>query len=292
MSRRSTPRRGEVVLVKGRRGAPSATRSTAIDRKSRLRLLTRGHEAPTLETWRRGWTPAISYRESLGIDATAYRLVHGEADRLPSLVVDRYGDYLVAPGARRRASIGCCRRSRACSSNALQPAGILARNDPRVRLLEGLEQRSTCCTARCPRHRGSRRAGPVSRRSVPRPEDRAVSRSAREPRGRRAVRAGPAARRLQLQRRLRAGAWRPCATRCSRSTSRRTRCAASARTPRATALTNVAGARDERLRRAARARAARRALRHDRARSAGVRQEQGVGRRRRSPATRRSTCGR
>ena len=28
-------------------------------------------------------------------DSDAYRVVHGEADLLPALVVDRYGDYLV-----------------------------------------------------------------------------------------------------------------------------------------------------------------------------------------------------
>src|SRR3954469_1845754 len=38
---------------------------------------------------------AIGFRESLAIDATAYRLVHGEADLLPSLVVDRYGEHVV-----------------------------------------------------------------------------------------------------------------------------------------------------------------------------------------------------
>src|SRR5438105_194866 len=37
---------------------------------------------------------AVRFRASLQLDATAYRLVHGEADLLPSLVVDRYGDYL------------------------------------------------------------------------------------------------------------------------------------------------------------------------------------------------------
>ena len=45
--------------------------------------------------WRARIEPAIAFRASLKIDATAYRLVHGEADLLPSLVVDRYGDYLV-----------------------------------------------------------------------------------------------------------------------------------------------------------------------------------------------------
>src|SRR5262249_17615326 len=42
---------------------------------------------------------AIEYRASLGIDGTACRLVHGEADRLPALIVDKYGhthrDYLL-----------------------------------------------------------------------------------------------------------------------------------------------------------------------------------------------------
>ena len=42
-----------------------------------------------------------TYRRTLGIDDTACRLVHGEADRLPGLVVDRYGD-----------AAGACRRSR------------------------------------------------------------------------------------------------------------------------------------------------------------------------------------
>ena len=27
-------------------------------------------------------------------DSTAYRLVHGEADLLPGLIIDRYGDYI------------------------------------------------------------------------------------------------------------------------------------------------------------------------------------------------------
>ena len=38
---------------------------------------------------------AIDYRESLRIDANAYRVVHGEADGIPSFVVDRYDNYLV-----------------------------------------------------------------------------------------------------------------------------------------------------------------------------------------------------
>jgi 23S rRNA (cytosine1962-C5)-methyltransferase len=82
---------------------------------------------------------AVRFRESLGLDATAYRLVHGEADLLPSLVVDRYGDYLVIQAL----SQGMDRLLPAIALifvDLLQPAGILARNDPKVRVLEGLPQ--------------------------------------------------------------------------------------------------------------------------------------------------------
>ena len=65
--------------------------------------------------------------------------MHGEADLLPSLVVDRYGDYLVVQAL----SQGMDRLPPVIVSTLigrLQPRGILARNDPRTRLLEGLEQ--------------------------------------------------------------------------------------------------------------------------------------------------------
>jgi 23S rRNA (cytosine1962-C5)-methyltransferase len=83
---------------------------------------------------------AIAFRESLSIDATAYRLVHGEADLLPSLIVDRYGDYLVvqalSQGMDRLLPVVV-----SALTERLHPRGILARNDPKARLLDGLEQR-------------------------------------------------------------------------------------------------------------------------------------------------------
>jgi len=83
---------------------------------------------------------AIAFRQSLGIDATAYRLVHGEADMLPSLVVDKYGDYLVVQALSQGMDRLLPIVVRALN-DLLHPIGILARNDPRARLLEGLEQR-------------------------------------------------------------------------------------------------------------------------------------------------------
>jgi len=104
-----------------------------------IRMLSRGEHAVDEAVIRGRLEAALRYRESLRLDATAYRLVHGEADLLPSLVVDRYGDYLVV----QTLSQGMDRLQRSITQHLvdlLQPAGILARNDPKVRTLEGLPQ--------------------------------------------------------------------------------------------------------------------------------------------------------
>ena len=104
-----------------------------------IRMLTVGDATADELLLRARLERAIRFRESLNLDATAYRLVHGEADLLPSLVVDRYGDYL----AVQTLSQGMDRLLPTLTGmlvELLAPAGILARNDPRVRLLEGLPQ--------------------------------------------------------------------------------------------------------------------------------------------------------
>jgi 23S rRNA (cytosine1962-C5)-methyltransferase len=105
-----------------------------------LRLFARGGTAPDLGTWRARLTQAAGFRQRLRIDATAYRLVHGEADLLPSLVVDRYGDYLVVQ-TLSQATDRMLPDITQLLVELERPKGILARNDPRVRLLEGLEPR-------------------------------------------------------------------------------------------------------------------------------------------------------
>jgi 23S rRNA (cytosine1962-C5)-methyltransferase len=133
-------RGGDTVAVIGPRGRPMG-RALFSDRSEiTLRMLTRGDEPADLGLWRRRLERAIAYRASLGIDATAYRLVHGEADLLPSLIVDRYGEHLVlqtlSQGTDRLLPdlVGLL-------VELVAPAGIVARNDPRVRQLEGLEQK-------------------------------------------------------------------------------------------------------------------------------------------------------
>jgi 23S rRNA (cytosine1962-C5)-methyltransferase len=133
---------GDVVLVRGRRGRVLG-RALFSDRSQiALRIFEYGDPPETTgDGWlRRRLDAAIAFRESLAIDATAYRLVHGEADLLPSLVVDRYGEYLVVQ-TLSQATDRLAGAIVDALGERLRPAGILARNDPRARLLEGLEQR-------------------------------------------------------------------------------------------------------------------------------------------------------
>jgi 23S rRNA (cytosine1962-C5)-methyltransferase len=60
----------------------------------RLRLLERSDATVDAAWWRRRIEAAADRRS--GIDASGYRVVHGEGDGMPSLVVDRYDRWLVA----------------------------------------------------------------------------------------------------------------------------------------------------------------------------------------------------
>src|SRR5438874_2618554 len=131
---------GDIVAVTGSRGRTIGHALFSDRSEIVLRMISHGEQTPPESFWRDRLAEAIAYRDSLALDATAYRLVHGEADRLPSLIVDRYGDYLVVQAL----SQGIDRRLpeiTAALVKLARPAGILARNDPRVRLLEGLEQK-------------------------------------------------------------------------------------------------------------------------------------------------------
>lgn len=104
-----------------------------------LRILTR-HDVPVDRAfWRARIERAVSFRDTLAIDATAYRLVHGEGDLIPSLVVDRYDGY-IALQALSQGSDRLIPELTSLLAEIERPKGIIARNDPRVRLLEGLDQ--------------------------------------------------------------------------------------------------------------------------------------------------------
>lgn len=130
---------GDTVAVRGPRGRLLGHALFSDRSQITLRLLTHGEADAGPGLWRARLDRAVRFRERLGIDATAYRLVHGEADLLPSLIVDRYGDCLVVQALSQGTDRLLPDIVRLLVER-LQPAGILARNDPKVRILEGLDQ--------------------------------------------------------------------------------------------------------------------------------------------------------
>ena len=105
-----------------------------------LRLLTRDDIPIDRAYFTERICTAAEYRKIVVQDTEVYRLVYAGGDGLPSLIVDRYADYLAIQTLSQAAE----RRKAEFVDILLElfsPRGIAERNDPKVRLLEGLDQR-------------------------------------------------------------------------------------------------------------------------------------------------------
>jgi len=123
-----------------------------------LRMLTRDQCTIDAAFWRERVRAAVEYRSTLRIEGNAYRLLHGEADGTPSLVVDRYDRYLVAQFLS--AGLEACREDLVTALlEVVQPAGLLARNDVPVRRNEGLPEEIELIAGEVPKELEVREAG-------------------------------------------------------------------------------------------------------------------------------------
>ncbi len=132
---------GDLVRVHDSHGTYLAT--GYINRRSQIvvRLLTWDPSEPVdTRFWRRRLERAVAGRQSLEADpeTDAYRLVYAEADGLPGLVVDRYGDWLVVQCLTLGMAV---RRDELVDllAERFDPAGFYARDDADVRRREGLQ---------------------------------------------------------------------------------------------------------------------------------------------------------
>jgi 23S rRNA (cytosine1962-C5)-methyltransferase len=107
------------------------------DSKIRVRILTFHEEPITPAFWRERIAQAVRLRTRIAPETTAYRLIYGEADRLPGLIVDRYDDVLVM----QTLSSGMDRRKEMLADllcEATASVRVYLRNDAKSRSLEGL----------------------------------------------------------------------------------------------------------------------------------------------------------
>jgi len=137
-----------IVTVTDRRGRHLGQALYSPKSEIRLRLLTRGREPIDAAWWGERIGAAAARRT--GLAATAYRVVHAEGDGLPSLVVDRYGPYVVAQ--LLSAGLEQVRDDVLTGiATALAPEGILLRNDSAIRRHEGLPLEVTLAHGEVPK---------------------------------------------------------------------------------------------------------------------------------------------
>jgi 23S rRNA (cytosine1962-C5)-methyltransferase len=105
--------------------------------KIALRLLSARVETVDPAFFRARLARAAAYRQAVVRDSSACRLVFGEADLLPALIVDRYGEYFVIQTLDQGMDAAKPIIVQALES-LFSPAAIVERNDVAVRAREGL----------------------------------------------------------------------------------------------------------------------------------------------------------
>jgi len=128
---------GAPVKVADQRGRPLGMAHYSSASQIALRMLSRQVEEIGRDFYRCRLQKAEAHRREVVRGSDAYRVVHGEADLLPALVVDRYGDYL-AMQTLDQGMDAAKDEIAACLEEIFHPKGIVARNDAPVRTKEQL----------------------------------------------------------------------------------------------------------------------------------------------------------
>ena len=137
---------GEIADVFSGKGAYLGTGLVSRQSKIRIRILTtNANDMPDETFFRRRVRYAYAYRKTVMGDDLAYcRLLFGEADGLPGVTVDRYGDLLVAQilsyGMESRKAWIYDELRLCLAEEGVTLRGIMERNDAAIRELEGLSQ--------------------------------------------------------------------------------------------------------------------------------------------------------
>ena len=135
---------GDLVTVLDFDGYPLGNGFLNIHSKLRVRMMTRRAEQQIDEAFlRQRLLDAVRLRKQV-IDTSACRLIFGEADFLPGLTVDKFGDVLVleslALGMDRMKETVLRLLLEVLSGEGLPIRGVYERSDAKERLKEGMER--------------------------------------------------------------------------------------------------------------------------------------------------------
>jgi 23S rRNA (cytosine1962-C5)-methyltransferase len=143
---------GQLVPVHSHLGQYLATGYINEQSQITVRIVSFGQlDEMTAEFFKERFLRCAEHRSRFLNGAESYRLVYGEADFLPGLIVDKFEDVLVI----QILTLGMdrCRDVIVSTLTELfQPTGIYERSDVSIRELEGLEQIKGIRFGTCPRH--------------------------------------------------------------------------------------------------------------------------------------------
>ena len=135
---------GDIVLVHDFDGYPMGKGFINRNSKIRIRMLTRKQDTEIDESFlRKRVKDAWEYRKKT-VDTSSCRVIFGEADFLPGLVVDKFSDVLVvqslALGIDRMKENIICLLKEVLEEDGVSIRGVYERSDAKVRLQEGMER--------------------------------------------------------------------------------------------------------------------------------------------------------
>jgi 23S rRNA (cytosine1962-C5)-methyltransferase len=141
---------GSIVILETKKGEFLAQGFYSDRSKIAFRLVSRSQEPVGPNFWKDRVAKAFRYRQAVVKATDAYRLIYGESDGIPSLVVDCYGEHLVfqtlSQGVENLLPVFT-----KILSERFRPSSMILRNDLKVRELEGLPQEKKTILGECPK---------------------------------------------------------------------------------------------------------------------------------------------
>ncbi len=135
---------GSLIRVTDHRGKPLGSALYSSSSQIAVRMISHDPVPDLPALLRQRIAAAIAYRGPLVTNTEAYRVIFSEADFLPGLIVDRYGDILSLQILTQAMDANLFRDTAISElSQRLHPVSIIERVDPRVRELESLPLRAS-----------------------------------------------------------------------------------------------------------------------------------------------------
>jgi len=141
---------GSVVSLETKNGKFLARGFYSDHSKIALRVISRSPEVIDAQFWEKRLLSAFRYRQAVVQQTNAYRLIYGESDGIPSLVVDRYANHFVLQ-TLTQGTENLLPLFTEIILKLFQPVSIILRNDVRVRDLEGLPREKKILLGECPK---------------------------------------------------------------------------------------------------------------------------------------------